>query len=164
MKITSNKKGWQKLKSSLLRNQELHVKFGWFPEQTYGEDNDNLQMAQVASWNEFGHPNGGAFAGTSTPERPFMRVWLPEEMKGKGAYTASHLIGVMAFAQKPLRTGLNKVGPVLVIAVQEAMRKLDTPVNSEATIALKGFDDPLRETGQLINSVTFKVGRKAEDK
>ena len=33
----------------------------------------------------------------------------------------------------------------------------DNPKNAALTIKLKGFDDPLRETGRLIESVKAKV-------
>ena len=117
-------------------------------------------MAQVASWNEEGHINGGIFAGTYTPPRPFMRVWLPEELKGRGVYTTMHMLGVTAFSQQSIPRALDKAGPVFVKSVQDAMIKLNTPRNSDATIAMKGFDDPLRESGQLIESVKYEVGTK----
>lgn len=159
MKITSNTKAWDKLKKHLLDSNKVHAKIGWFPEQVYGADNDNLQMAQVASWNEHGHPNGGIFAGTYTPPRPFMRVWLPEELKENKVQAAIKQAGQAAFRQTSVAGALNTSGPTFVNALQDAMRKLNHPANSEATIAMKGFDDPLRDSGQLIASATFKVAR-----
>lgn len=163
MKVTSNKDGWNRLKRSLLTQQQKEVRVGWFPEHVYGPDNDNLQMAQVAAWNEGGiegswKPNGGWFDGTFTPPRPFMRVWYPEELKQSGdAKLAFQTIALSAFKQVDVGGALNPAGAVFSNLLQQTMVKLNTPPNSEATIELKGFDDPLIETGQLVSSVDYKV-------
>ena len=159
MKVTSNKDGWNRLKRSLLTQQQKEVRVGWFPEHVYGADNDNLQMAQVAAWNEEGHETAGMFSGgMPAPPRPFMRVWYPEELKQSGdAKLAFQTIAMSAFKQVDVGVALNPAGAVFSNLLQQTMVKLNTPPNSEATIELKGFDDPLIETGQLASSVDYKV-------
>jgi len=165
MKVTSNRKAWEKLKKKLTADQNYHTKVGWFADQRYGDDNDNLQLAQVASWNEFGHETAGMFAGgVPAPPRPFMRVWYVDELKGsKHVYTAMQWVAMNAYHDRNVSEAMDKAGPIFVDALQETMLRFDDPPNSDATIALKGFDDPLIETSQLVSSVRHEVGRKSED-
>ena len=165
MKVTVNKDGWNKLKRSLLQQQEYHTKVGWFGEQRYGPENNNIQFAQIAAWNEFGGINGedSAVPGAITPSRPFMRVYYIDELKNRNVQTVMGMIGRIAFAQGSVTTAMNTAGPVFTAALQETMMRLDSPPNSETTIEMKGFDDPLYDTGQLIMNVEYKVSKRGKD-
>ena len=165
MKVTSNKDGWNRLKRSLLTQQQYHTKVGWFGEQRYGPENDNLPFAQIAAWNEFGGVNGedAAIPSAITPPRPFMRVYYVEELKDKNVQTVLSMVGKILFAQGSVTTAMNTAGPIFTKALQETMMRLDSPPNSQTTIDMKGFDDPLYNTGQLIMNVEYKVSKKGSD-
>ena len=57
----------------------------------------------------------------------------------------------------PLEQALNQVGVVAVAGVQEYMTDLSSPANAESTIARKGSDNPLIDTGELRQSVNYKI-------
>lgn len=52
---------------------------------------------------------------------------------------------------------LNRVGVVAVAAVQDYMTEIDTPPNAPSTIAKKGSANPLIDTGELKQSVTYDI-------
>lgn len=167
MKVTVDKRQWDRLKKSILANANLHLKVGWFEEHKYGDDNDNLQVAAVAWWNEFGEAgkglNGGIFAGTSTPPRPFTRVGFSDEVRQQESVATLSTLAAAVMSSKSAANTFNNSGGVFKDAMQQAIIKLTYPPNSEATIAMKGKDDPLRDTDHMLESVAFKVGKQSED-
>lgn len=52
---------------------------------------------------------------------------------------------------------LNMAGRMLATKIKTYARDLDTPPNSSATILAKGSDNPLVDTGQMINGITWEV-------
>lgn len=52
---------------------------------------------------------------------------------------------------------LNRIGVVAVAGVQNYMDELDSPPNAPGTIAKKGSDNPLIDTGELKQSVTYAI-------
>lgn len=156
---------WEKLKKNLLSLNNKDIKVGWFENQRYGEDNGNIQMAEVAYLNEEGHINGpdAAFPGTVTPPRPFMQVGLKDLLKsGKADHNFFAVIALVISGQSPLRA-LNQAGPYMVKHLQNTMDAWDSPPNSRATQNLKGFNDPLNKTHALIDKVSFEVGKTEKD-
>ena len=51
-------------------------------------------------------------------------------------------------------------GPIFVEYMKKSIRDWKTPGNAPATIAAKGFDNPLQETDTMLNAVEFKVQPK----
>ena len=149
--ITKDTKGWDKLKKNLLQldKNELHV--GWF-DTSYGSENDNLAHAQVAQWNE---------EGTSTsPPRPFMRSGFNDAIKsGSNDQDFRNIINAVLSGKSSL-VALKASGSAFAATLKETMRQWSSPPNAPSTVAQKGFNDPLNETGELINNVSFEVGRK----
>lgn len=162
MKITADTKAWDKLKKSMLKDSRYEVRVGWFPEHKYGSDNDNLQMAQVAQWQEEG-TTGGQGNGSGIPPRPFMRVGLWAHLTGsRGKDQFEDVMYNIATGQsvlQPLKGSLKG----FELVVKNLMQHWNSPPNAPSTIAQKGFNDPLIETGQLIDAVTAKVARSGGD-
>lgn len=163
MKIVSSSvkadySGWKKVQKNLLRGNAKSLELGIF-DKYYGPENDNLPVAQVAAWNEFGHANGGWFEGTSTPSRPFMRMYLFKlEQDGK-------LVGEMAWQLYQVATGkmswdqfYKHLGEEAKSDLQKVVNAWEHPENSPATVYLKGFNDPLIETGTLLDSIDYRIG------
>lgn len=158
--ITSDKRVWERLKKNFLKQEQTKLQLGWFESDRYGSENDNLPMAQVAAWNEMGHNNGegSLVPGAETPPRPFMRVGLRKELKS-GSNDKEFKKIVQAVAEgKSVFQPMRESGPAFKRTLQETMMRWDTPPNADFTVDLKGFNDPLYHTGQLISSVGFKVG------
>jgi hypothetical protein len=161
MKYTVDLSGWNKLKKQLLTLDKTELRVGWF-DTSYGADNDNLPHAFVASLNEFGHVNGtgSLVPGAITPPRPFIRVGFRDYMKtGRGEESFKTIISAVMRGETALQT-YSIIGPVLVKGLQTVMDAWDSPPNARLTRELKGFNDPLNETHELIDNVSFEVSRK----
>jgi hypothetical protein len=164
MSLTKDTKVWDSLKKGFLEAAEKEIQLGWFPEQRYGPDNHNLPMAYVARMNEEGHVNGfnSLFPGAITPPRPFMRVGLKEALiSGSNTAQFNAMIKAVVSGQSVLKSFKEALNP-LEHTLRKVMMDWDTPGNAKSTIALKGFDDPLRNSGELIANVTAKVMNKQE--
>lgn len=135
------------------------VEGGFFEEDRYGPEQGNLPVAFVAYMNEYGHSLGLQ----GTPERPFMHDTF------EGSREQFHMARAMRKVFLATLTDgrtvdriLKGAGVLLVDLIQASID--DYPgSNSPTTIARKGFDDPLRNTDRMLDSVKFKIhkgGRK----
>ena len=161
-KLKVDKSGWEKLKKDLKELDQNEVQVGWFPGQNYGPENSNLPMAYVAKLDEEGHINGAdaAFPGAITPPRPFMRVGLRDALKsGSNKLQFKYMIEAVLAGQSTLSV-LQKSTSIFEQTLRQVMLDWDSPRNSDKTEELKGFNDPLRNTGELIANVTAKVEKK----
>lgn len=150
------------LKALIKRMKALdgtEVEGGFFEEDRYGPEQDNLPVAFVAYMNEYGHSIGPI----GTPERPFMHETF------EGSREQFHMARAMRKVFLSALTDGRSVGRVLkeagVLVVDLLQAAIDDYPGSNApsTIARKGFDDPLRNTGRMLDSVKFKIhkgGRK----
>ena len=59
---------------------------------------------------------------------------------------------------RSVMTVLNKAGTNFERTLRKVMLDWETPRNAPLTIKLKGFDDPLVETSELIANVNSRVG------
>lgn len=165
MKITVDKSVWNKLKKNFRQAEQVEGRLGWFPEDRYGSDNDNLPMAQVAKWNEEGHNNGvgSLVPGAETPPRPFMRVSFRNSLKA-GANDKEFRQIVQAVVEgKSVLQPLKYAGEAFENTLRKAMIDFKSPGNAALTIEMKGFDDPLIETSQLVANVNYKVSKRGAD-
>lgn len=120
------------------------VSIGFMEGATYP---DGTNVAEVAFFNEFGVPEH------NQPARPFFRNMIaenqdkwPEQMaaQAKGTnYDGPRVLGLM--------------GELIKGELQQSINDLTEPTLSPITVAQKGFDKPLIDTGQMLNSVTYKV-------
>ena len=154
MKLTVDKSVWNNLKKGFDKAEMLENRLGWFEENRYGSDNDNLPMAQVAQWIEEG------VASKNIPPRPYMRVGLRGAlMKGSNDASFKRIITAVANGQDVFRA-LYKEGDSFRQTLRQVMLDWDTPPNSPTTIELKGFDDPLIESSELISNVSSKTTKR----
>ena len=147
---TLNTKGLDALAKRLSALARLKVKTGFFEEDKY---DDGIQVAQVAAWNE----HGTRFH----PERPFMK----EALQDKG--NRQKIINILKLAIKSAIKGdgasrriMQSLGRLVVDEIKVTIANYPGS-NSPATVARKGFDRPLYDTGKMIESVRFKVGNGA---
>lgn len=119
-----------------------------FPEGT-GEVLDR------AFYNEFGTEH--------IPERPFMRLALK---KGGPALTNALEVGGVGIIRAAAngqdvvgakRRALGVIGIEAQGLIQESITSLSSPPNAASTIRQKGSSNPLIETGQMRQSVTWRV-------
>lgn len=140
-------KGGAAVEAKLLQLAEKlqgSVKVGFMENATYP---DGTPVAAVAAWNEYGVPE------LKIPSRPFIRNMIEQksdewaERLGKAAvhynYRGKEVFGLM--------------GLTIQEEMQQAIIDFKDPRNADLTIAKKGFDKPLIETGHMKDSVTYVV-------
>lgn len=130
------------------------VETGFFEEDRYGPENNYLPVATAAAYNEFGTRHN--------PERPFMTDAYSENRgrlflaRGMRSVFEAAIQGKVA-AQTRL---LNRLGDINAELIRVSIQQYAAMGgNSAATIAAKGRDTPLIDTGKMIESVRFQVHR-----
>lgn len=153
IKITVDTSGWDKIKKNLLQANRESLNVGFFPDSRYGPENDNLPVATVAMWQEEGDT-------VKYPPRPFIRMgFLPRLKTPEYIPIFQQAIKSVLDGQSSFKQAYTRLGPTLVKGLQNEIIAWDTPPNSPQTIAEKGFNDPLINTGKMLESVDFKVER-----
>tara|TARA_R110001632_G_scaffold13609_3_gene46668 strand:+ start:1050 stop:1556 length:507 start_codon:yes stop_codon:yes gene_type:complete len=116
--------------------------------------NSKYTVAQVGIINEFGNPSA------RIPARPFMATTLNTNRKKYGK-----MLENAAKAHTTLKGGktgsveanLRTIGAIAVRDVKTTITTLSEPANAPYTIKKKGADNPLIESGQMRNSITFRI-------
>lgn len=122
----------------------LSVKVG-FPA---GEADADIVARAV--WNEFGTRRG-------VPERPFLRNAM---RSNREAYRArlTELARLIVLGGLDLSVALRLIGTQAQGDIQKEIVILAQPPNAPSTIARKGSSNPLIDTGEMRQKVTYKVG------
>ena len=145
-------KVWRKMKANLMKGNSLAAKVGVF-DKYYGPENDNLPVAQVFQWNEEGSENN--------PMRPAIRYYIMQlEKEWKMISFLSKYLNSVALGSMTWTQLYEKIGEVAAEDLKKVVDEWTIPPNSPATIAEKGRDDPLVDTGLMRDSIESKVGRK----
>lgn len=153
VKVVVDKSAWTKLKKSFLQAEKLENQVGWFEEHRYGSDNDNLPMAQVAQWIAEG------VASKNIPPRDFIRSGFAVRLQGgENKESFRRMVAAVANGQDVFRA-FHREGDSFRQTLRQIMIDWDTPPNSPVTVELKGFDDPLIESSELISNVSSKTVR-----
>lgn len=92
------------------------------------------------------------------PERSFMRATTKKEKK--------NIVALQKKLMKQIRAGdikvekaLGIIGIFIADKISQAIVKISEPPNAPSTIKKKGSSNPLIDTGQLKNSITYEVNR-----
>lgn len=117
---------------------------------------DGTSVAYVATIQEFGSPASGI------PPRPFFTPTVKAQGKEWGDKIGK---GVVQVRNGNLTADmvLEAVGRVAVSDLQATINSVSSPPLKPSTIAAKGFDKPLIDTGLMIASIQSKVATKGED-
>jgi hypothetical protein len=110
-------------------------------------DSEILLRANV---NEFGSPT------RNIPERSFIRGAIDKYGKDIGDFSENLIIRYID-GKITFDACMNTIGEYVVGKIQRYMVDLRTPPNAESTIEQKGSSNPLIDTGQLLDSVSYKV-------
>lgn len=134
--------GVAKLVAALAELDGVQAKTGWFETAKY---DTGVPVAYVATIQEFG---SGAI-----PARPFMRPTV--------AAKRQEWLGLLADGARAVLTGgANPVQVMEAVALQAAgdvaktIQGITSPPLSPLTVARKGFNKPLVDTGLMMQSVT----------
>lgn len=149
--------GGDKLKAHL-RKMRTHlteaqfVEIGFFPEDIHPKN--GLPVAAVAYANEVGDPLN-TFEGRPAPipPRPFMRHTIAvNQPDWNEAFHAA--LKAVDFHSLPALQGF---GELVQMQIKNSIETWSAPMNSPTTVKLKGFNNPLIETGYMLDHVKVKV-------
>lgn len=87
------------------------------------------------------------------PSRPFFRNMIADKQSTWGGVLAKSLPSLNYDGAQ----ALGVLGTIIQGELQNSIRDIRAPANSAATVAIKGFDNPLIHTGHMLNSVTYSV-------
>lgn len=114
------------------------------------EGDESITLADVAAWNEFGTER--------SPSRPFMRQTVKDYQSqitkhaNKAVKAAIHGGGA--------EEALNSIGSFTKGKMQQEIRNGEWEPNSPYTIARKGSDKPLIDTGRMRQSIVYVIKEK----
>ncbi len=112
-----------------------------------------VTILDIALFNEF---------GLGVPERSFIRAWFDSASK-ENKEALERALKLVLKGGKTLPEALELVGLRFQGQIQKFIAAGVPPANAPATVAQKGSSKPLIDTGQLRDSVTFKVTDKPTD-
>lgn len=118
------------------------VKVGFLAGATYP---DGLSVAQVAFWNEFGT--------SRAPPRPFFRGMIADKSPTWGKALALNLKDTNYNGEQTM----GRMGQGIKDQLVQSIVEFSTPPNAPYTIAKKGFDKPLVDTGVMQRTPDFEV-------
>ena len=157
-----DKKVWNSMKRRLSQGRSLSVDIGWFRGNMHvGKNGLVLPTAQIAKWNEEGHMTGGMYGMHYVPPRPFIRVGFYQSIISDRSTRDLFITLTRDVAEGRIswQRAYNILGARLLVRMQKAI-KMDIYVpNKPLTIALKGHGVTLIDTGQMVNSVEYKISR-----
>lgn len=156
-KVKIDNKKWNSIKRNLTRQKGRAVDVGWWGGKSHPRT--KVSIAQIAQWNEEGHYNGGAYEGTYTPPRPFIRSSLLPFLKRKLVTTYIGSVESIADGKSTWTALNNLMSKDAKEALEKAIIGWNSPPNSPRTIELKGFNEPLIETGALLDNIRTRIAR-----
>lgn len=117
-----------------------------------------LTVAQVATVHEFGLGKAYKFKPGG---RSFIRAWA-DENQAANTETLAKIGQAVIKGAFDAKTGLDRAGLLFVAQIQKRIKTHIPPPLDPRTIAAKGSETPLVDTGQLWTSIRHKVGQGTE--
>ncbi|WP_213732637.1 hypothetical protein [Citrobacter europaeus] len=121
----------------------IQLKVGFLEGATY---NGVIPVPMVAATNEFGNP------AHNQPPRPFFRNAIAEHEEEWKEKTA-----LLIERGDDIGEIFSMLGETIVGDIRQSIITLDSPPLSPVTIARKGFDNPLIDTKNMLDSVSYEV-------
>ena len=112
-----------------------------------GSDSRGVSNAQKGIWNEFGTEH--------IPERSFLRATIFANVENYERLMGN-MINDVVYERITADEAYTALGNRVVIDVKKAVTDFSSPANAASTIAAKGFDNPLIETGAMRDAIAFK--------
>lgn len=113
-------------------------------------EGSDLTVAEIAAVNEFGTEDG------HIPERSFLRSTF-DEQREQMVEDGKKLMGQVLDGKMPVARALGLLGLKLATAVKKKIAGVVPPPNAASTIAHKGSDHPLIDTGRMLNAITWAI-------
>jgi hypothetical protein len=117
----------------------------------HASEGGTISMVELAAVHEFGVPERGI------PERSFLRASFDKHEKAN-TVLLEKLIGRVYDGRLQMKQALGLLGTTMAAQTKSYIADGNvTPPDSPYTVAKKGSDRPLVDTGALLNSITYKV-------
>lgn len=113
-------------------------------------DDSERTVAQIAFDNEFGTE--------INPERSFMRSTM-QEKRQQIIKLQKSLLKKISNGSIKVEVALGLVGEFTADLIRRKIVSLKSPPNAPSTIEAKGSSNPLVDSGQMKNAVTYEVNR-----
>lgn len=144
--------GLSDLMHTLAKADGMGVKVGVLG--SAGTTENGTSIVDIALIHELGAPKAGI------PERSFLRSTF--EAKSRQLSKLAEQMARKAMEGQGVELSLNLIGTYLAAEIKKTIadRRTAGPerqANADSTIARKGSDLPLVDTGQLLNSITYTV-------
>lgn len=133
-----------------------------------GPQQDGIQVANYAGWNEFGIQRESTFTDasgatrtrrTAVPARPFMRLYFDNHYEQLARFAENALtqavLGRVTGQQAFTAIGVYNQDGIR----KQIQRSEDYAPNAPATIAIKGSDKPLIDHAILLANISFEMRR-----
>ena len=147
MQVKVNSTGGKGIKKLFSRLEKGTVDVGILAGEGKHEDSD-LTVAEVGFYHEFGT--------VRSPERSFIRSTINGQAKDIKKVARAQYAKVLN-GNATIEQGLGILGAYTAGLIQETFTSNDWTPNTERTIRAKGSSKPLINTGQLRQSISFKV-------
>ena len=147
MQVKVNSTGGNGIKDLFKRLEKGTVDVGILMGEGQHEDSD-ITVAEVGLYHEFGT--------VTTPERSFIRSTINGQSKDIRKVAKAQYKKVLD-GSITTEQGLGVLGAFTAGLIQETFTSNDWAPNSERTIKEKGSSTPLIDTGQLRQSISYKV-------
>lgn len=157
VRLKKDTKAWERMKKRLLTRTPKAVDVGWFSEARY---DNGLPVAWIAMLNEYGYMTSGKYKGYHPP-RPFFRAFLKQYVNSTVLVGRNivPLVNQVALGKITWAEMHRRLGKQMVEWVKQQILNTNSPPNSPLTISLKGFNDPLINTGRMYDTVRFRIKR-----
>ncbi len=114
---------------------------------------DDTPMLMIAFVHEFGMQN--------IPERSYLRAGFDANLD-KIQREFEFLLSQVLELKITGKSALDLIGASVTTKIQDFLVELKEPPLAESTIRAKGSSNPLIDTGQLMNSITWKITEVSE--
>ncbi len=140
--VRDDSRKFDRLTKAVLEKKAGAVYIGILAEGSSGAGG-GIGLAGIATVQEFGAViNGTAFGDIVIPERSFIRSTI-DETKEELAQLSERLWKLVIDGKITKFEALSRVGIFLQAKIRNKITTIKSPQNAPATIAMKGFDNPL---------------------
>jgi len=149
--VTRTKFTLDKIINRLQTSADNEVRTGYFAEDFY---EDGMQVANVAAIQDNGSPE------QRIPPRPFMHVGLLRALKSSPYLKMySQLLQKIMLGKLTVNAAYSQIGKFASEDLKQIISEWSSPPNALSTQIIKGFNDPLVDSGKMMNSSKFKIGK-----
>lgn len=140
--VKDDDRQYRKIVKAVQEEKAGAVYIGILEEESSGTGR-GIGLAGIATVHEFGAvAKGTAFGDIVIPQRSFVRSTMDEERE-KIAQLSERLWKLVIDLKISKFEALSRMGIFIQAAIQKKIATIKDPRNADATIAIKGFDNPL---------------------